>query len=280
MKLKPLWINHVSIFYLINCTTTMSLNKRLFALAIWLSPIAPSYGRTDHLSQSYSPHVTRPIARAYILYARKVWREIYLNEKQNGPCFIRGKEISKVIIDAAKNGLLTPYIDDTLTEIMPQAQFLKNLQISEEDAQTAAHEFFPKEISTLRLVEHVIFNKVTARQEYDIESIQLIVPGKNHPPTYLDHTIATFKYKDVIDYFNKLPFELVCWYNTANAAENLTWIDAFALRLFGSRIVKVGNIDDATVDELYETGDQNGLIASQKLAVEIDVELEEFLSEH
>ncbi|WP_250238477.1 gliding motility protein GldN [Cardinium endosymbiont of Oedothorax gibbosus] len=260
----------------------MSFNKRFFALAIWLSPIASSYGRTDHLSQSYSPHATRPIARAYVLYARKVWREIYLNEKQNGPCFMHGKEISKVIVDGAKNGLLTTYIDDTLTEIMPQAQFLKNLQISGEDAQTTTHEFFPKEISTLRLVEHVIFNKITARQEYDIESIQLIVPGRNHPPTYLDHTIATFKYKDVIDYFNKLPFESVCWYNTANAAENLTWIDAFALRLFGSRIVKVGNIDDTTVDELYEKqpGDGKRLIASQKLAVEIDVETEAFLSDY
>lgn len=260
----------------------MSLNTLFCILFIWSRTIALSYGRTDHLSQSYSPHATRPLARAYVLYARKVWRDIYLNEKQNGPCFMRGKEISKVIVDGVKNRLLLPYQDDTLTEVMSQPQFLKNLQIAGEEAQSTPHEFFPREMSTLRLVEHVLFNKITARQEYDIESIQLIVPGSNNPPTYLDHTIATFKYKDVIDYFNKLPFESVCWYNTANAAENLTWIDAFALRLFASRIVKVGNLDDATVDELYEKkpGDRNGLIASQRLAVEIDVELEEFLSEY
>ncbi|WP_419241751.1 gliding motility protein GldN [Cardinium endosymbiont of Nabis limbatus] len=262
----------------------MSLKKRFFILWTWLSAIAPSYGRTDHLSQSYSPHGARPIARAYILYAKKVWRDIYLNEKQNGPCFMRGKEISKVIVEGVKNELLVPYVDETLAEIMPQAAFLKNLQISGEDASASntVHEFFPREIAILRLVEHVIFNKITARQEYDIESIQLIVPGKNNPPTYLDHTIATFKYKDVIDYFNKLPFESVYWYNTANAAENLTWIDAFALRLFGSRIIKVDNIDDATVDELYghTPGDGNGLIASQQLAIEIDINKEYDLFEY
>ncbi len=261
----------------------MSLRNYFLLLFISLSPTAASYGRTDHLSESYSPHATRPLARAYVLYARKVWREIYLDEKKNAPCFMPGKEISKVIVDGAKNKLLLPYTDDTLTEIMSEAQFVKNLQISAEDGSAnTAHEFFPKQISTLRLAEHVIFNKITARQEYDIESIQLIVPGKNNPPTYLDRTIATFKYKDVIDYFNKLPFESVCWYNTANAAEHLTWIDAFSLRLFGSRIVKVANLDDATVNELYEKqpGDPNGLMASQKLAVEIDVEFEEFLSDY
>lgn len=257
----------------------MFLKKLFLPLFIWSSSIISSFGRTDHLSQSYSPHATRPLARAYVLYARKVWREIYLNEKQNSPYSMRGKEISKVIVDGAKNGLLVPYKNDTLEEIMPQAQFLKNLQIPGEDTPNTAHEFFPNEISTLRLVEHVIFNKITARQEYDIESIQLIVPGRNNPPTYLDHTIATFKYKDLIDYFNKLPFELVCWYNTANAAENLTWVDAFALRRFGSRIVKVDNVDDATVDE-QTPGDSNGLIASQKLAEKIDIELDTFLSDY
>ncbi|AXI24098.1 GldN: gliding motility associated protein GldN [Cardinium endosymbiont of Sogatella furcifera] len=260
----------------------MSLKKCFFVLCIWLNALAPSYGRIDHLSQSYNPHATRPIARAYVLYAKKVWREIYLNEKENTPFFMSGKEMPKVIIDGAKNGLLVPYTDDTLAEAMPLEQLLKHLQIPGADASTTAHEFFPKEISTLRFVEHVIFNKITARQEYDIESIQLIVPGRNNPPTYLDRPIATFKYKDVIDYFNKLPFESVCWYNTANAAENLTWVDAFSLRLFGSRIVKVGNLDDATVDELYEKtpGDGKGLLASQSLAREIDIESEIYLSEY
>ncbi|WP_342265625.1 gliding motility protein GldN [Cardinium endosymbiont of Philonthus spinipes] len=260
----------------------MSLQKYLLLLYIGLTATPPCYGRTDHLSQSYSPHATRPLARAYILYARKVWREIYLNEKQNSPCFMRGKEISKIIIDGVKNGVLVPYTDDTLEAVMPQAQFLKSLQLSGEEGQTTPHEFFPREIATLRLVEHIIFNKITARQEYDIEAIQLIVPGRNNPPTHLDHTIATFKYKDVIDYFNKLPFESICWYNAANPAENLTWIDAFTLRLFGSRIVKVGNTEDATIDELYEEkpGDGKGLIASQKLAEELDVDMEGFLSEY
>lgn len=253
-------------------------------LSVYASITCPSYGHTNPLAQNYHTHAMKPIARAYVLYARKVWREIYLDEKQNRPCFIRGKEISKAIINGVKNHLLTPYKDDTLMEIMPEHQFLKNLQLPEEDpsAQTTAHTFLPSQVSTLSLVEHLIFNKITAKQEYDIESIQLIVPGKKNPPTYLDHTIATFKYKDLVAYFNQLPFEDICWYNTTNTAESLTWVDAFTLRLFGSRIVKVQNLDDASVDELYEKvpGDGGGLIASQNLAVEIDIELKQFLSEY
>ncbi|MGI2298362.1 hypothetical protein ACRRVB_00845 [Candidatus Cardinium hertigii] len=54
----------------------------------------------------------------------------------------------------------------------------------------------------------------------------------------------TFKYKDVVAYFNTLPFESVCWYNRSNAAENLNWIDAFTLILFDSTILKVDYSDN------------------------------------
>jgi len=139
--------------------------------------------------------------------------------------------------------------------MMDKKQFLKNLQI-----ESGNTEFYPIEMSLLRLVEHILFDKVTARQVYDIESIQLIVPGKNHP--YLDHTIATFKYKDVVAYFSTLPFESVCWYNRSNTAENLSWIDTFTLRLFASTIVKVD--------------DQDNLLDTQ----ETYLDLEEWLSEY
>ncbi|WP_223245688.1 hypothetical protein [Cardinium endosymbiont of Bemisia tabaci] len=74
--------------------------------------------------------------------------------------------------------------------------------------------------------------------------------------------MATFKYKDVVAYFNTLPFESVCWYNRSNAAENLNWIDAFALRLFSSTVVKVDEGDNLLDSE------------------ESYVDLEEWLSEY
>ncbi|MGI2299135.1 hypothetical protein [Candidatus Cardinium hertigii] len=240
----------------------MSVNNSFFVLWFFFSSTHLSYGH--HLAKSYNPHSIRPIDRAYVLYARKSWRDIPLNTQQNSPCFVPGKEISKVLVEAVKAGLLVPYQDDTLTAVMDKRQFLKNLQIESGNSasQNTPNEFYPSEMALLRLVEHILFDKVTARQVYDIESIQLIVPGKNHPPTYLDHTIATFKYKDVVSYFNTLPFESVCWYNRSNAAENLNWIDAFTLRLFSSTILKVD--------------DSDSLLDSE----ESYVDLEEWLSEY
>ncbi|WP_339044649.1 gliding motility protein GldN [Cardinium endosymbiont of Tipula unca] len=263
----------------------MSVRSILFTLGICFSiAVYPSYGQADLLSECYSENATNPIARAYILYKKRVWREIYLDEKQNRPCFIRGKEISKVIIDGVKKGVITPYKNDQLVEVMPMSEFLKNLLIAgEEDPSKATdHEFFPSEISTLSLVENVIFNKITSKKEYDIESIQLIIPGSKNPPTHLDHPIATFKYKDLLAYFSTLPFEAVCWYNMSNTAETLTWMDAFSLRLFGSKIVKIENLDDANLDELYQNinSDGEGVDLSQKIATKIDLEYEYFLSDY
>lgn len=183
----------------------MSIHNYLFVLLLFFSSTHLSYGH--YLSKSYNPHSIRPIDRAYVLYAKKVFRDILLSVEQNSPCFIPGKEISKVLVDGVKSGLLLPYQDDTLTTVMDKKQFLKNLQIESGNSALQSTEFYPSEMSLLRLVEHILFDKITARQVYDIESIQLIIPGKNHPPTYLDHTIATFKYKDIVAYFSTLPFE-------------------------------------------------------------------------
>lgn len=262
----------------------MSFRSILFTLGIYFSISNSSHGQADYLSECYSENATNPIARAYVLYKKRVWREIYLDEKQNRPCFIRGKEISKVIIDAVRKEALIPYKNDGLLEVMPISEFLKNLLIPGETDPLKAtdHEFFPGEVSTLSLVENVIFNKITSKKEYDIESIQLIVPGSKNHPTYLDHPIATFKYKDLLAYFSTLPFEEVCWYNMSNTAETLTWMDAFSLRLFGSKIVKTENLDDANLDELYQNASPDGeaLDLSQKVATKIDLEYECFLSEY
>ncbi|TDG95751.1 gliding motility protein GldN [Cardinium endosymbiont of Culicoides punctatus] len=281
----------------------MSLRNLLFILSICLSfSFDASYGAEDELSnkeesvlpnggedallESYSKNATSAIPRAYVLYKKKVWREIYLDEKQNRPCFMRDKEISKVIIDGVKKGLLVPYKDDKLVEVMPMSAFLKNLLMDEsEDASqdTTGHEFYGHDISTLCLVENVIFNKISSKKEYDIESIQLIVPSKkNYPFFQLDRPIATFKYKDLLAYFNKLPLEEVCWCNPSNTAETLTWMDAFSLRLFGGKIIKIETLDDANLDALYQDSytKEIGPDASQKIAEKIDVEFEYLLYEY
>lgn len=260
----------------------ISLKHFNVVLCIGLGLTHQVYGRKDPLLEPYSEHTINPIPRAYILYQRKVWRKMSLEQKQNLPYFTQGKEISKVIIDGVKKGLLKPYYDDSLKTEMPMEKFLQNL-IPPSESNQPDDEFVPSEISVLNIVEYILLNKITAKKEYAIESIQLQVPSHKNAPTYLDHNIATFKYKDLVNYFNSLPVDEVRWYHPTNTAEIFTWTDALNLRLFNARIVKVENAENMSIDENYTDNkdkNDNAILASQRAAIQLDLEFEHFLSEY
>lgn len=243
-----------------------------------------------------------PIPEAHIMFRRRVWREIYLQEKQNKPFFARNKEITKLIIEGAKQGVITPYTDESLTTEMTKEQFFENLSLPKEEALSAEERalgftddtgwrdekpsapaateeeyFLPHEVTTLELMEDVIFDKVRSKLIHDIQTIKLIIPA-NKFPTGLRRVVATFKYKDLAAYFDSKPKEAV-WINVKNNAGNIKLTTAFELRLFGSRIVKVENPDDATVDDIYNKTPREGIMASQQLEEEL-IELEYFLWEN
>jgi gliding motility associated protien GldN len=249
-----------------------------------------------------NPNSLNPIPQAHIMFRRRVWREMYLREKQNKPFFSRGKEITKLIIDGVKEGILMPYVDDSLTTQMPINQFWENLSLPKEEGLSAEEkalgftddigwgdkqvraditkeeeQFMPNEITTLELMEDVIFDKVSSRLMYDILSIKLIIPADKFP-TGLRRVVATFKYKDLAAYFDTKPKEAI-WVNVQNNAGNIKLTEAFELRQFGSRIVKLENPDDANVDDIYNKTPRAGLVASDQLEQEL-IELEYFLWEN
>lgn len=260
------------------------------------------------ISQGYNPYLEHnpnslnPIPEAHIMFRRRVWREIYLQEKQNRPFFARDKEITKLIIEGVKHGALTPYTDESLTTEMTKRQFLENLSIPKEEvlsaeeralgftddaewgdeipsisATTEEDHFLPNEVTTLELMEDVIFDKVSSVLVHDIQTIKLIIPAYKFP-TGLRRVVATLRYKDLVAYFDSKPKEAV-WVNVRNNAGNIQLTEAFKLRLFGSRIVKVENPYNATVDDIYQKTPGAGIMASQQLEEEL-IELEYFLYEN
>lgn len=76
----------------------------------------------------YNSNSVRPIHDDDIMYKKRVWRRMDLGEKQNKPFFAMGNEISKIIVDAAKAGILPIYKNDSCTSRYTKEEFLENLE--------------------------------------------------------------------------------------------------------------------------------------------------------
>jgi hypothetical protein len=137
--------------------------------------------------------------------------------------------------------------------------------------------FLPNEITTIELMEDLIFNKVTSCFVNDVLAITLIIPEYKFS-TGLRRLVGTFKYKDIAAYLDSKPKEAL-WINVKNSAGNIKMTEAIELRLFDSRIVKIENPDNLTVDDIYNKTPKASLQASKKIEEEL-IELDWFLWEN
>lgn len=112
-----------------------------------------------------------------------------------------------------------------------------------------AIEYLPRDMNILRLVEDVIFDRRRSRLYYDIQAIQIIVPGSK-TTTGVDEELGWFKYKDLERVFRNHPQKAV-WFNRQNTAQNKNFADAFLLRLFHGTIRKIENPEDETIFDQY-----------------------------
>lgn len=109
--------------------------------------------------------------------------------------------------------------------------------------------FFPSDISSLALMEDIIFDKRRSRVYHDIQAVQLAVPGSK-TKTGFDQVLGWFRYKDLEKVFRAHPKKAV-WFNRQNTAQNKNFADAFLLRLFHASITKIENPEDETIFEQY-----------------------------
>lgn len=76
-----------------------------------------------------NPDSVRPIDESNIMWKRRLWRRMDLNEKQNQPFFSKGNEITKYLIEWVQSGVLQPYANDSLKTKLTKDQFMKNLEM-------------------------------------------------------------------------------------------------------------------------------------------------------
>ena len=91
---------------------------------------ANSYAQ-EVASTGYNPHSLYPVHESHIMYKKTLWRRVDLKEKQNRPFFAFNNEITKIIIEAVRAGVLPVYANDSLTTRMTKEQFLEQLKMPE-----------------------------------------------------------------------------------------------------------------------------------------------------
>jgi gliding motility associated protien GldN len=262
----------------------------LSALIIFLVGFISIDSIAQEEKAAYNEMSVYPIPYANQMYKRTVWRRMDLKEKQNRPFFSTSNEITRIIIDAVDDGLLYPYIDDSLNKRMSKEQFLENLKLptdeeddfgatdagfgddsggwggdsgwgEEEDAGPSVQYYDATQLNIMRIKEDMIFDKVRSRLYWDILSFELIIPA-TEVATGIEKSVGVFAYKDLEKLFRSMPDRAI-WYNRQNTAHHRNMADAFLLRLYNARVVKVSNPRDDWIQDI-SPDQRSALIQSQQ----------------
>lgn len=111
--------------------------------------------------------------------------------------------------------------------------------------------YIPNDITKMRIMEDLIFDRRRSRLYHDIQAVQFFVPGSSGITSDgFDRQLGWIKYKDLERVFRNHPREAI-WFNRYNTAENRNFADAFLLRLFKGVIYKVENPDDLDIQAIY-----------------------------
>lgn len=280
----------------------------VICLSAFMSIAAIDNSYSQEQDSGYNPNSVYPVHESYKMFEKSLWRRMDLKEKQNKPFYSRNGELSTIIIEAVRSGLLIPYKNDSVKTRMSKADFLNELKppeeggelteeeiamgfgaeeednafgdaFGDEEEEVVVSEYPGREFSIIEIREDMFFDRNRSRMYYDIQALTLYLPSDpNDPSRTLEEPLASFRYKDLVEVFRSMPKEAV-WYNVKNSAEHRNFAEAFELRLFSSNLIKFANPEDERIMEIYDKSRRDGILASQKLEhdmVEFENELWEF----
>lgn len=254
---------------------------------------AQEYG--NYANDGYNHNSVRPVHESHIMYQKSVWHRVSLKQKQNRPFFAAGNEITGLIIDAVKLGIIRPYQNDSLKTRMSQEDFLSNIKIPSEDiiydeveqsifaqennwsnewaidgdeewndeanGTTEAQEFYANQLYTLEIKTNVFFDKTRSRMINDIQTISIILPAEMNPATGLEKTIATFSYKELVQNLFRDNSSAI-YYNERNNQAHRNLEEAFDLMLANGSLIKYTNGQDEHIMDMYDD-QREALLAAQ-----------------
>ncbi len=188
------------------------------------------------------------------MFKIEVWRRIDLREKYNLPFY--GSGDSKT--DGIVGNIYKAVVEENALEIFADEEFTRPLSISEFQSNfwLAANgdSIFVRQLYYLDFMEEFLFDKHRSEVIFDIKYIELVMPSETNSHAG-QKTIAFIRFKDFYDHFKDHPEAQ--WYNFQNSAKNLTYDQAFDLRLFKSVVRKYTNPDDALIADLVGSDHPN-----------------------
>ena len=261
----------------------------LSAIAVLLVGFVSFKSNAQEENLAYNDKSVYPIPYADQMFKRTVWRRMDLKEKQNRPFFSTSNEMTRIILEAVSDGLIYPYEDDSLNKRMSKEQFLENLKLptddeddfgsdagfgddsggwgddagwgDEEDSGPSIQYYDATQLNIVRIKEDMIFDKVRSRLYWDVQSLELIIPA-TEVATGIEKSVGVFAYKDLERLFRSMPDRAI-WYNRQNTAHHRNMADAFLLRLFNARVVKISNPRNDWIQDISPS-QRDALIKSQQ----------------
>ncbi|MEO9872354.1 type IX secretion system ring subunit PorN/GldN [Ekhidna sp.] len=271
--------------------------------------LAISFG---YAQEELSPLIKPEVDQTQVMFKKSVWRRMDMKEKQNRPFFSLNGEVSRLLIQAVDEGLLTPYRSDSCINFMPDIIFISNISVereqnpfvgggfnsggfdsfgddssadeaTEEQADEARQEAIPEEyFSVLYIKEDVIFDRNRSRMYNYIRSLSIALPreaGSLYNPAGFERKVAHFRYDDVVALFRGPYADKAKYYNNNNSGQHMNMSDAFELRLFSAPIIKLSNAQDLDIRQLYADEMANDPMSVIVIQQKYEYDLMEYESE-
>ncbi len=259
--------------------------KQFFCIMLFVSGMV--FGQNENpfhqrVRETNEKHSQRPVDPDHSMFRKGLWFRMDLRTKMNEPYFVMNRELPKTIIELVREGKLKPYYNDSLTRVMPLAEFEKRLikpgtkvenpDIFDEDDEivSTGDPYRPREIYLLEFREDIIFDRLHSKMVKDIQAISFIIDASLSAKG-VEGNLGSFSYKELMAALKSDPRGI--WFNQQNSAEHRTIEEALNLRLMEAFLVKYENARDEYIEDMQRmTGKRSLIEAEQRLMQLIEYE--------
>lgn len=258
-------INFITVFVLTLIMVTEGFSQGA-------TSVKPS-GFGDRRFQVDTVFSSRPIREDDKMYQIGVWRRIDLREKYNIPLYGSG--------DTKINGIIgniyKAIVEDNAFEVFEDEDFTKPMSISQFQSEfwlnALGDSIFIKQLYYLDFKEDFIFDKHHSQAKFDIKYFELVMPSITNANAG-QKTIGFIRYKDFYNYFKNHP--QAKWFNFQNTSKNLTYDQAFDMRLFRAVVRKFTNSENELLIDRVSPENPNAELQAFLDSIEFEYRLLEY----